>query len=405
MQITPPQPAAQQHLGPASSAAPAAASLPVDPETQEGLAPTGTNPVRMNSINFLDIVKDLASVGEDFCATPQPKDPENNLGFGTLPASNPEYSSGVSSSMEIDAQYGTAESAWNGVAHGSCALPGGVQTSLDQPGLCLQWQSTENATSMLDDLFRNSVQQLASRQDLMKIQTRSPGAASELANSKPSTATSHSSVAIADLSCALQALQRQSSLTQNFASGEAELPFEAPLLGEYGSRDSVRSAPGLGHQDDSYDSRSESRDGSTEAKPAMGRSQSLAVPDTAYNNISLALSGRSQSVTVSGLYGNKQENRPKNRINKRSPTSRAYSEAGPGTNRPPKEGSQSALLPKDKLSRKRAAARRYYHNQKNKVIDYEEAISRLETENATLAQELALALEKLEMLRQSQGLL
>jgi hypothetical protein len=82
---------------------------------------------------------------------------------------------------------------------------------------------------------------------------------------------------------------------------------------------------------------------------------------------------------------------------------RPKSAPGTGTNRPPKRGSVSAQLPAEKLDRKRAAARRYYHNQKNKVVDYEEVVTRLELENAALKGDIQVALEKLEFLKQARG--
>lgn len=87
------------------------------------------------------------------------------------------------------------------------------------------------------------------------------------------------------------------------------------------------------------------------------------------------------------------------------PVARSYSEAGPGTNRPPKRGSLSAMMPKDKLTRKRAAARRYYHNQKNKVYDFEDEINKLEHENHTLSMELKNAVTRLNFLKQARALL
>ena len=86
------------------------------------------------------------------------------------------------------------------------------------------------------------------------------------------------------------------------------------------------------------------------------------------------------------------------------PAMRMYSTAGPGTNRPPKDGSMSAQLPREKLSRKRAAARRYYHNQKNKAVDYEVTISCLESENQSLSKELMNALKQLELLKKAHQL-
>lgn len=80
---------------------------------------------------------------------------------------------------------------------------------------------------------------------------------------------------------------------------------------------------------------------------------------------------------------------------------KTMSEAGPGTNRPPKRGSLSALLPKDKLARKRASARRYYHNQQNKVYHFSDTISKLERENTTLAKELKQAFKRLDLLKKA----
>jgi len=84
-------------------------------------------------------------------------------------------------------------------------------------------------------------------------------------------------------------------------------------------------------------------------------------------------------------------------------TTRKKTCAGPGTNRPPKRGSVSAQLPQDKLARKRAAARRYYHNQKNKMVDYEDVVSQLERENVELKRALQLATERLSLVRQERG--
>jgi len=369
----------------------------------------------MNSLNLLDIVKDLQCVA-DFCGT---RDGEAQARHrltqqNALPGgAKPEYSSGVSSSMEIDANYGTAESSWeNPFARGSAQLPRGpAGLAAAEPGVALPWGNAADAISGLvengsmslwDELLRQS-----NASDLMKIQVRpdsggvvahasAPGAMEPV----PGTATSQSNADLASYSL-LPPLDRQSSLEEKFICGEVELPFDAPLLGQYDSRDSVQSAPDQ-VEDNSYDSKSDSKDFSPPStRPALGRSQSV-VPETAC--LKLTMAGRSQSVTLSGQFGNKHANRAGSKL-RGGARARAYSEAGPGTNRPPKEGSQSAMLPKDKLSRKRAAARRYYHNQKNKVIDYEEAIARLQLENTNLAQELALAVEKLEMLRKAHGVI
>eukprot|EP00951_Prasinocladus_malaysianus_P000051 scaffold394_cov41-Prasinocladus_malaysianus.AAC.2 len=84
---------------------------------------------------------------------------------------------------------------------------------------------------------------------------------------------------------------------------------------------------------------------------------------------------------------------------------RVFSQAGPGTNRPPKEGSLSAKLTKEKLSRKRAAARRYYHNQKNKVFEYEEVVRALEAENKAVSDDLRAAIKRLDVLKKTRAFL
>ena len=153
--------------------------------------------------------------------------------------------------------------------------------------------------------------------------------------------------------------------------------LDPPDLSALGSRDSVYSAPELEARPDYPEPHQQLA--AAEPNAALQHPVSAAVPVP----VSMDLLSRSLSVAAPQQLG------------------RSYSTAGPGTNRPPKDGSQSALLPKDKLNRKRAAARRYYHNQRNKAVDYEVAITRLETENQALSQELVDALKKLEHLKKS----
>ena len=156
--------------------------------------------------------------------------------------------------------------------------------------------------------------------------------------------------------------------------------LDAPdLSSALGSRDSVYSAPALETRPSGCDE-PQQQVAAVEASAHLERSASAAVRLP----VSMAMLGRSLSVAAPPQL------------------SRSYSTAGPGTNRPPKDGSQSALLPKDKLNRKRAAARRYYHNQRNKAVDYEVVIARLETENQALSKELVDALKKLEHLKKSE---
>lgn len=153
--------------------------------------------------------------------------------------------------------------------------------------------------------------------------------------------------------------------------------LESPDLSALGSRDSVYSAPGLDETRlSSCDEAPQQLAPSVELKRSASTAGRLPV--------SMAMLSRSLSVAAPPQL------------------SRSYSTAGPGTNRPPKDGSQSALLPKEKLNRKRAAARRYYHNQRNKAVDYEVAIERLETENQALSKELMNALKQLEHLKKSE---
>lgn len=154
--------------------------------------------------------------------------------------------------------------------------------------------------------------------------------------------------------------------------------FDSPDLSAMGSRDSVHSAPALETTRPCCDEPQQLA--AVQPNPVLKRSASAAVRLP----VSMAMLSRSLSVAAPPQL------------------SRSYSTAGPGTNRPPKDGSQSALLPKDKLSRKRAAARRYYHNQRNKAVDYEVAIARLETENQALSKELVNALKQLEHLKKSE---
>jgi len=153
--------------------------------------------------------------------------------------------------------------------------------------------------------------------------------------------------------------------------------LESPDLSAFGSRDSVYSAPGLDEMPLST---------CDEPPQKLAPSVDLKRSASAAGRMPVSLATLTRSLSVAAP----------------PQLSRSYSTAGPGTNRPPKEGSQSALLPKDKLNRKRAAARRYYHNQRNKAVDYEVAIARLETENQALSKELVNALQKLEHLRKSE---
>lgn len=201
----------------------------------------------------------------------------------------------------------------------------------------------------------------------------------------PETTVNHFAERGADVA----ALLPEGDPLRSFLSDE---DFGAPQLCQFESYSSVHSAPALG-KCESYESEDNSRETARTAptaagkppKPSSARRSSATAPGYLSSDIIQDLERaiqQSNSATEGGLNG-----------------ARGRSMAGPGTNRPPKEGSQSALLSEEKLSRKRASARRYYHNQKNKVFDFEDSIKKLEVENKDLQAELKAALERLEFLR------
>lgn len=306
-------------------------------------------PLRSNSISFFDLVEDL---NKDICSLSPVGGNASNSIFQSSSPGTQDSGSALSTNMDFETLTGTAESAmqvagatpplsWTSEHSTVGTLPGCNPTAAAAP-----FGTAASSGAPFDSLLASAMPE-----DEVMSMTFAPAVKPKLEQVQ-----------------ALEDFFRRDTLD------------ESPSLSGFDSRDSVYSAPGLEARR-SY--------GDIEARPKavspaaanLNRSMSAA----ARMPVSMALLSRSLSVAAPPAI------------------QRSYSTAGPGTNRPPKDGSLSALLPKDKLNRKRAAARRYYHNQKNKAVDYEVTIARLETENTALGKELMNALKKLELLKKSRS--
>lgn len=339
---------------------------------QHLLPQAGAGPIRHGSLNFLDLVDELAAVPE--LAETQQQREEQREEESSHPSAV-ESCSGLSSNMDFEQVQGTAESRQQAAA-AAVAAAGGTPlswTSGESVAFAAAVRSRGAAAVPLSEALYPGAPVEASVASCMLPEPLFPSAMAdeEVASMVFSGVAEHHRAK----------LEQSEALDEFLRRGlpDAVEGFPAPVLGGFDSRDSVHSAPGLAPHG-SFSS------GAPPAASAsgMGRCHSVEVSQKHLQGDLHGLLARSYSSITPGV-------------------KRTYSAAGPGTNRPPKEGSQSALLPKDKLQRKRAAARRYYHNQKNKAVDYEVTISNLETENHALSRELMNALKQLEMLKKAKS--
>lgn len=323
---------------------------------------------RQPSLNFFDIVGDLAAVPDLDCSAPEP------IVFEP-PAPQRQDSSGVSSNMDIEAHVGTAES----TRRQAPSTLGSISWAGDTG--CFAGRSFHSALFHGLDVSQHPL-----------VSHDTPPAPVPSSHALPATLLSQTMAEdeVFNLQfCGVvdHAVKEEppDALDPFLHKGEPDAVDQmgSPLLRQFGSHDSITSALGL------ENTCAVKHTGITRSDGACPPLNSLSCCQSAGD----CAPGLPATLTSTVLSFSVPQLKPQLKL--------AYSQAGPGTNRPPKEGSLSAKMPSDKLQRKRAAARRYYHNQKNKVVDYEATISKLEMENQTLSLELMNALKRLEMLKKS----